>query len=178
MKAISIFQLGRYITRMIGILAIQGGYKEHEEILQKLNLPFKEVRTLADAEGLSGFIIPGGESTVMDLFMKTYGLEKWLKKNAPALTVYGTCAGLILLARYGLLNVEVERNAYGRQSASFTTPAGHFIRAPKITRVGEGVEALAEYEGETVLVRQGKVWGSSFHPELAGETTLHARIFS
>ncbi len=163
---------------MIGILALQGDFFEHEQILDKLGLPHKQVRTLEDTEGLTGFIIPGGESTVMDLFMKKYGLEEWLKNHAADFPIYGTCAGLILLARYGLLDVEVERNAYGRQSASFMTERGHFIRAPKIKKVGEGVEVLAEERGVPVLVRQGQVWGSAFHPELAGETALHARIFS
>jgi len=163
---------------MIGVLALQGGFAEHEQILDKLGLAHKQVRTLADTEGLTGFIIPGGESTVMDLFMKKYGLDEWLKANAANLKIYGTCAGLILLARYGLIDVDVERNAYGRQSASFTCEKGHFIRAPKITRVGKEVEVLAEEEGVPVFVRQGKVWGSSFHPELAGETALHAQIFS
>lgn len=163
---------------MIGILAIQGGFAEHEQILDRLGLEYKEVRGLEGTVGLTGLIIPGGESTVMDLFMKKYGLEKWLKENAIGLKIYGTCAGLILLARYGLLNVEVERNAYGRQSASFVGKLGQFIRAPKITRVGDGVEVLMEEEGVPVFVRQGNIWGSSFHPELAGNTALHAQIFS
>ena len=163
---------------MIGILALQGDFLEHERILDVLGLSHKKGAGLEDTEGLTGFIIPGGESTVMDLFMKKYGLEEWLKSHVADLKIYGTCAGLILLARYGLLNVEVERNAYGRQSASFETKAGNFIRAPKIIKVGEGVEVLADFEGVPVLVRQGNVWGGSFHPELKGETALHARIFS
>lgn len=167
-----------YTLPMIGVLAIQGDFLEHEQVLDQLGLEHKRVKSLADTEGLTGFIIPGGESTLMDLFMKKYGLEEWLKTSAASLKIYGTCAGLILLARYGLLNVEVERNAYGRQSASFKAPMGHFIRAPKIVEMGEGVEILQRYEGVPVFVRQGQVWGSSFHPELAGETTLHARIFS
>ncbi len=163
---------------MIGVLALQGGFAEHEQILDQLGLEHKQVRSLKDTEGLTGFIIPGGESTVMDLFMKKYGLDEWLKVHAADLKIYGTCAGLILLERYGLLDVDVERNAYGRQSASFTRKGGHFIRAPKITRVGKAVEVLEQEAGSAVLVRQGNVWGSSFHPELAGETALHSRIFS
>ena len=162
---------------MIGILALQGDFLEHEWVLDTLGLPHKRVRGLEDTEGLTGFIIPGGESTVMDLFMKKYGLEEWLKSHAADLKIYGTCAGLILLARYGLLNVEVERNAYGRQSASFVAQAGNFIRAPKIVKTGEGVEVLADLEGVPVLVRQGNVWGGSFHPELRGETAIHKMIF-
>ncbi|MFA6024084.1 MAG: pyridoxal 5'-phosphate synthase glutaminase subunit PdxT [Candidatus Gracilibacteria bacterium] len=172
---------------MIGILALQGGVAEHEQVLDQLGLAWKEVRSLEDTEGLTGFIIPGGESTVMDLFMTNYGLKDWLLGRPADFPIYGTCAGLILLARYGLLPATVSRNAYGRQSASFVaelkvegggTLKGHFIRAPKITEQGEGLEVLVTHEGSPVLVRYGQVWGSSFHPELAGETRLHRMIFS
>lgn len=170
---------------MIGILAIQGGYIEHERVLDQLGLLHKRVTCLEDTEGLTGFIIPGGESTVMDLFMTKYGLKEWLQKLPPDFPVYGTCAGMILLARYGLLPIKVERNAYGRQSASFTATMkvgngmvkGHFIRAPKVTDSGDA-EVLAAYEGVPVLLRKGNVWASSFHPELAKETALHRVIFS
>lgn len=176
-----------YTTSVIGILAIQGGFLEHEQVLDRLGFAHKCVKSLADTEGLTGFIIPGGESTVMDLFMKKYGLDEWLKSRPADFPIYGTCAGLILLARYGLIPVKVERNAYGRQSASFTAEVevkglspikGHFIRAPKVTEVGEGAEVLSEYEGNPVLLKKGRVWASSFHPELAGETALHRIIFS
>lgn len=172
---------------MIGILAIQGGYLEHEQILDWLGLPHKRVRSLADTEGLTGFIIPGGESTVMDLFMTKYGLKDWLVQAASTMPIYGTCAGLILLARYGLIPATVQRNAYGRQSASFTAELelrggghikGHFIRAPKVVNVEEGVDILAEHNGSPVLIRKGSVWASTFHPELAGESALHQLIFS
>jgi 5'-phosphate synthase pdxT subunit len=169
---------------MIGILALQGGFPEHEAILSRLGLAWKEVRSMEDVDGLDGLILPGGESTVMHLFLESSGLGAWLCEIAkkPDFKIFGTCAGLILLARYGLLNVEVERNAYGRQSASFEADVGgfraQFIRAPKIVKVGEGVEVLAEHEGVPVLVRQGSIWGASFHPELCGETRLHAQIFS
>ncbi len=174
---------------MIGVLAIQGGYVEHEQMLETLGLPYKEVRSLANTEGLTGFIIPGGESTVMDQFMQKYGLKEWLieRSKDPSFVIFGTCAGLILLARYGLLEVEVERNAYGRQLHSFVTEVevrgvgtvkGHFVRAPKVVEVRGGVEVLAEQNDVPVVLRQGKVWGISFHPELAGDSTLHAAIFS
>lgn len=176
-----------YTASVIGILAIQGGFLEHEQVLDRLGLAHKRVRSLADTEGLTGLIIPGGESTVMDLFMKKYGLDEWLRNRPADFPIYGTCAGMILLARYGLISAKVERNAYGRQSASFTAEVevkglgsirGHFIRAPKVTEVGEGVEVLATHEGNAVLLRRGNVWASSFHPELAGETALHHSIFS
>ncbi len=174
---------------MIGILAIQGGFVEHEAILNSLGLAWKEVRSLDDVSGLTGLIVPGGESTVMKLFLEASGLREWLVSVASRadFKILGTCAGLIVLSHYGLLNVEVERNAYGRQSASFSATLqvrdasqlrAHFIRAPKIVKVGEGVEVLAEYDGISVLVRQGNVWGASFHPELVGETWLHEAIFS
>ncbi len=171
---------------MIGILAIQGGYAEHEQVLDQLGLLWKEVRSLADTEGLTGLIIPGGESTVMDLFMQKYGLVEWLKKLPMDFPIYGTCAGMILLARYGRVSCTVERNAYGRQSASFTTTLdvkglgtirGHFIRAPKVALAGSA-EVLATHDGAAVLLREGSTWVSSFHPELAGETALHRAIFS
>ncbi len=170
---------------MIGILAIQGGFLEHEQVLDRLGLAHKRVRSLADTEGLTGLIIPGGESTVMDLFMKKYGLDEWLRNRPADFPIYGTCAGMILLARYGLIPAKVERNAYGRQSASFTAEVevkdlglikGHFIRAPKV--VETAAEVLATHEGAIVLLRRGNVWASSFHPELAGETALHQWIFS
>lgn len=172
---------------MIGILSIQGDFLEHEQVLDRLGFEHKRVKSLVDTDGLTGFIIPGGESTVMDLFMKKYGLDEWLQSRPVDFLIYGTCAGMILLARYGLIPATVERNAYGRQSASFTADIevkglgpikGHFIRAPKVTEVGEGVEVLSEYEGTAVLLRRDNVWASSFHPELAGETALHRIIFS
>lgn len=174
---------------MIGILALQGGYKEHELTLDSLGLAWREVRSLADTEGLTSLILPGGESTVMDQFMQKYGLKEWLMERAKDsnFVVLGTCAGLILLARYGLLDATVERNAYGRQLDSFEATVevqgvgpvrGHFIRAPKVTKVGEKATILAQHEGVPVLLRQGAVWGLSFHPELAGDSALHAAVFS
>ena len=173
---------------MIGILSIQGGFKEHEAILDRLGLAWKEVRSLEDTKGLTGFIIPGGESTVMDQFMEKFGLKKWLIERAkdPGFVIFGTCAGLILLARYGLLHAEVLRNAYGRQLDSFEaavqvenrTVKAHFIRAPKILSVGENTHILARHEGVPVLIQEGNVWGASFHPELANDSTLHAVVFS
>ncbi|QQR54292.1 pyridoxal 5'-phosphate synthase glutaminase subunit PdxT [Candidatus Peregrinibacteria bacterium] len=173
----------------VGILAIQGGFHEHAQLLSRLGVPFKEVRSLADVEGLTGFIIPGGESTVMDAFMQKYGLKDWLMQRAedPSFTIFGTCAGLILLARYGLLDATVQRNAYGRQMDSFIAEvevkgvgrvSGHFIRAPQVLATGPKVELLGAHDGVPVVLRQGKVWACSFHPELAGDLALHAAIFS
>ncbi len=168
---------------MIGILALHGGVEEHEAVLDSLGLGHKRVRSLGDVEGLSGLIIPGGESTVMKMFLDKYELGTWIQSfEGP---IYGTCAGMIVLADLGLLDAEVERNAYGRQLDSFVTEVigefgpvkAHFIRAPKVVRHGGEVEVLMEHEGVPVLIRQGNVWASSFHPELAGDSTLHAAIF-
>lgn len=184
---------------MIGVLALQGGFREHMEVLMKLGIATCEVRTREELmnEQLRGLILPGGESTVMAKFIYELGLREAicarahdLETSAP-FVIYGTCAGLILLSKnvtenseiscdvrpLGLLDVDVERNAYGRQSESFVTDFGAFIRAPKITRVGENVEVVREYEGAPVLVRCGNIWGGTFHPELVGNVEVHRGIF-
>ena len=174
---------------MIGVLALQGGFREHLEILKMLGIPAKEVRMREDLAEVDGLIIPGGESTVMAKFIDEYDLRSVICARAQDANfiIYGTCAGLILLANdvpnlqaqpLGLLDISVERNAYGRQLDSFITPLGAFIRAPKITRVGEGVEILQTHEGSPVLARSGNVWASTFHPELIGNMEIHRKIFS
>ncbi len=176
--------------RKIGILAIHGDVAEHANILRELNLEVVEVRAPDDFEQLDGLIIPGGESTTISDLMKTYGLLKPLKDFAKSeKPVLGTCAGLILLSELGILDVEVKRNAYGRQLDSFETelkiPAISkrpvlvaFIRAPKIKKVGKSVEVLCEFEKYPVLVRQENIWGMSFHSEITGETAVHEFIFA
>lgn len=181
----------------IGILAIHGDVAEHAAALRKLKLEPVEVRVPKDFEGLSGLILPGGESTTISDLAKVYGLEKALIKFATTplspipytlSPIFGTCAGLILLAKLGLLKVEVARNAYGRQLDSFeadlTIPVlgkkkfpGTFIRAPKITKVAKGVEVLSKFEKSPVLVHQGNIWGASFHPELTDDLRIHKLIF-
>ena len=173
---------------MIGVLALQGGFAEHLEILKLLGIPACEVRTKEDLARIDGLIIPGGESTVMGKFIDEYDLRSVICACAqnPEFIIYGTCAGLILLAKevlnlkaqpLGLLDISVERNAYGRQLDSFITSLGAFIRAPKITRVGEGVEVIETHEGSPVLVRQNNIWASTFHPELVNNTAIHQTIF-
>lgn len=175
---------------MIGVLALQGGFREHMEVLAMLELEACEVRTREELmrPELIGLIIPGGESTVMGKFIDEFELREIICARAREndFKIYGTCAGLILLAKevpnlkgepLGLLDVTVERNAYGRQLDSFITDFGSFIRAPKITRVGENVEVIMEHEGLPVLVRSGNIWGSTFHPELVGNVEIHRRIF-
>lgn len=180
---------------MIGVLALQGGFREHMEILRTLRVPACEVRTREELmnERLRSLVLPGGESTVVSKFLDEFDLRSVIssREKNPAFKIYGTCAGLILLSKnvtengevsslvkpLGLLDIDTERNAYGRQGKSFVTDFGAFIRAPKITRVGEGVEVVREYEGVPVLVRHGNIWGSTFHPELIGNTEIHRRIF-
>ena len=182
----------------IGVLALQGAFREHRRMLERLGVDVTEVRLPADLEGLSGLIIPGGESTTMGKLMLDYGLKEPIQNfYAAGGVVFGTCAGAILLSRtvlgappqFGhqpsldLMDISVQRNAFGRQVDSFQTgldiaglqgpfPA-MFIRAPVIGAVGEGVEVLARHEGRVVLARQGRLLASSFHPELTGDTRVH-----
>lgn len=175
---------------MIGVLALQGGFKEHIDILTKLGLESCEIRTREELmrKEVTGLIIPGGESTVMLKFIDEFGLRGVIFARAQNenFKIYGTCAGLILLAKevpnlkgepLGLLDVTVERNAYGSQLDSFITDFGSFIRAPKITHVGKNVEVVMTHEGLPVLVRQGNIWGGTFHPELVGNVDIHKQIF-
>ena len=177
---------------------MQGDYGAHTEILEKLGVSVIPVRDPAQLEGLDGLVIPGGESTVMSRLCERTGLMEPLRARvAGGFPVLGTCAGLILLARtventastfsqesLGGLDVTVARNAYGSQVHSFDAEVlvpvlgdkikAVFIRAPRIVLVGKGVEVLASYEGTPVLVRQGQVMGAAFHPEIAGESRVHA----
>lgn len=173
----------------IGILAIHGSVVEHAESLRKLNFNPVEIRAAKDLEKVAGLILPGGESTTIGDLAEEFGLhEAIVKFTRSGKTIYGTCAGLILLARYGLLDVEIDRNAYGRQIHSFEVNLniplvgkksfnGIFIRAPKIFSTGRQVEILAEFENSPVLVRQGNIWGGSFHPELTSDLRIHKLIF-
>jgi 5'-phosphate synthase pdxT subunit len=170
----------------IGILAVQGNFREHASMLRRLGAEPVEVRKPAQLEGLDGLIIPGGESTAIMRLVRLYGLEDAIRGFSRPL--FGTCAGMILLDRnhLGVLDLEVARNAYGRQVASFEADLeldgderplrGVFIRAPRVAEVGPGVEVLAELEGEPVLLREGRVLVASFHPELTDDTRVHERF--
>ncbi len=181
----------------VGVLALQGDFSAHERLLSGLGAEVREVRRPAELGDLAGLIIPGGESTTL-LKLMDYDPAWWPQLRAFALsgkTLFGTCAGLILLAReiepeqrgLGLLDVTVERNAYGRQVDSFE---GHgtwddgrdlemvFIRAPRITRVGAGVTVLARNGGEPVLVEQDRILAGSFHPELTGDDSVHRHFLN
>jgi len=179
----------------IGVLALQGDFALHAKALEKCGVEAVEVRKPIELDEVDGLIMPGGESTtllkLMDAWNFAPALEKFHSAGKP---IFGTCAGLIILARevenpkqfsLGLIDVTVERNAYGRQRESFEAsgtlrledrPAQLemvFIRAPRIKRVGPGVEVLAEHGGEAVMARQDRVLVATFHPELTDSTVVH-----
>ena len=178
----------------IGVFALQGAFIEHERALLSLGAEVKEIRLLSDfTSDLDGVILPGGESTVQGKLLREGGYIEPLKKRIQAgLPVFGTCAGLILLADklsndenvyLGTMNVTVKRNAYGRQLGSFSEvldfkgvgkfPAV-FIRAPYVESAGKNVEILSECAGKIVAVRQGHMLGTAFHPELTNDLRIHA----
>jgi 5'-phosphate synthase pdxT subunit len=167
----------------IGVLAVQGNFREHAAMLRRLGAEVVEVRLPEQLEGLDGLVIPGGESTAFIRLMNLYGLDDALRAfDRP---VFGTCAGMIVLDRnhLGLVDLAVRRNAFGRQVASFETDIelpgdsrplrAVFIRAPWIEDAGPEVEVLAEFDGHPVLARQGRFLVASFHPELTDDTRLH-----
>ena len=180
----------------IGILALQGAFIEHEQMLRQLGVEPAEVRLPEHLQGLDGLIIPGGESTAIGKLATDFGLMEPLREFAAAKPTWGTCAGLIILARdvghaqplLGLMDVAVARNAFGRQVDSFETdldvPAlgkepfpAVFIRAPLIEKVEPGVEVVARLaDGRVVAARQGHLLVTAFHPELTGDDRFH-RLF-
>jgi len=170
----------------IGVLAVQGNFREHAAMLRRLGAEAVEIRKPEQLQGLDGLVIPGGESTTFMRLMRLYGLDEAVREfTGPVL---GTCAGMIVLDRrhLGAVDIEVDRNAYGRQVASFEADLalagdgeplrGVFIRAPRVREVGPEVEVLAELDGEPVLLRQGRFIVASFHPELTDDTRVHERF--
>ena len=170
----------------IGVLAVQGNFREHAAMLRRLGADPIEVRKPEQLEGLDALVIPGGESTTFMRLMRLYGLDEAVRAfEGPML---GTCAGMIVLDRrhLGAVDIEVDRNAYGRQVASFEADLaltgdaeplrGVFIRAPRVREMGPAVEVLAELDGEPVLLREGRVIVASFHPELTDDTRVHERF--
>lgn len=185
----------------IGVLALQGDFAAHERAVRELGADVRQVRTPSELGAVDGLIIPGGESTTMLKLLLEDGLAEPLKDFAKTRPLYGTCAGAILAARvvtspvqfsFGFIDIDIERNAYGRQvdsSIRRLTPEQEFIertgpgeleamfiRAPIIRRVGEGVRVLIQDEGTPVLVEQGNVLAGSFHPELTADRRVH-RLF-
>ena len=181
----------------IGVLALQGAFREHLDTLAEIGVEGVPVRLPRDLEGVAGLILPGGESTTMRRLIERWGLRApILDLAASGAPLFGTCAGLILIAReivgeepiLPLMDVTVERNAFGRQLESFETDLavpvlgdtpvhGVFIRAPVIERAGPGVDVLAKLDdGRIVAVRDRNLIGTAFHPELAGETRFHRLV--
>jgi 5'-phosphate synthase pdxT subunit len=184
---------------VVGVLALQGDFAEHETILARLGVASREVRLPSDLDGLDALIIPGGESTTMTRLMAAYDLVSPLREFARDKPVWGTCAGLIVMAREAtdldretldVIDISAQRNAFGRQVDSFETDLAIdeiegpplravFIRAPLIREVGEGVKVLARLEnGEIVAARQGRLLVTAFHPELTDDSRLHAYFVS
>ena len=178
----------------VGVLALQGAFREHAASVARLGAETREVRQLKDMDGIDAMIIPGGESTTMGKLLVEWGMLDPLRQRIEnGMPVYGSCAGLILLCReiensdqprLGVLDAVVRRNAFGRQVDSFETeldipelgqppiPAV-FIRAPVLTGVGPRARVLAQVNGQAVAVRQDNVLATSFHPELTPDTRLH-----
>jgi pyridoxal 5'-phosphate synthase pdxT subunit len=175
---------------LVGVLALQGGFDAHMKMLRDLGADVREVRTVADLEGLDGLVLPGGESTTMTLGIAREGLAEPLAElvRDRGVPVLGTCAGLIMLDRdhLGLMDIVARRNAFGRQIRSFEADLDFpdldepvhavFIRAPWIEEHGPNVEILAAVDGHAVAAREGDVMVVAFHPELSGERRLHAQF--
>ena len=176
----------------IGVLALQGAYDMHGQRLQALGAEVRLVRKPEQLEGLDALVIPGGESTTFLKHLERAGFYEKLEEFCHARPVFGTCAGCILMAKevegppqrsFGVLDIAVERNAYGRQNestiltANTALPGGPlemvFIRAPRISRVGPGIETLAIRDGSPTLIRQGRLLAATFHPELTADTRVH-----
>ncbi|WP_027718875.1 pyridoxal 5'-phosphate synthase glutaminase subunit PdxT [Desulfovirgula thermocuniculi] len=180
---------------VVGVLALQGAFREHQQVLEAMGVKTRQVRKPEELEGISALIIPGGESTAIGKLLVDYGLMEPIREMAAGgLPIFGTCAGLILLAkeitgspqpRLGLMDIRAERNAFGRQVESFEVdlevPAlgekplrAVFIRAPYISAVGPGVEVLASLgDGKIVMARQGRYLACAFHPELTEDRRVH-----
>ncbi len=179
----------------IGVLALQGDFREHVQVLRDCEATPVLVRSPEDLDVVEGLVIPGGESTTIGTLARRFGLVEPIRRRAAeGMPVLGTCAGLITMAKevvggeplLSLMDLRVERNAYGRQVDSFEADLdvtglaapvrGVFIRAPVVEWVGEGVEVLAEHAGRPVVCEQGTLLAATFHPELAGDPRLHQRF--
>jgi 5'-phosphate synthase pdxT subunit len=177
----------------VGVLALQGAFAAHSECLQSLGCNTVEVRLPQDLDAVEALVMPGGESSTMSQLLLSSGLFDVIDQRiSSGMPVFGTCAGMILLASeildgrsdqrsFSAIDISVRRNAFGRQIDSFESTVetsvgefhGVFIRAPRIERVGDDVEIVGQLNGEPVLVRQNKVLAASFHPELAGDARMH-----
>lgn len=182
----------------VGVLSLQGDFEKHLQALSRLGAQAMEVRTSEDLGRCSRLILPGGESTTLGILLRRHGLDEEIRgRVSDGMPTWGTCMGLILLAKevegreqwtLGLLDVAVRRNAFGPQVHSFEADIAirgldspfHavFIRAPVVTRLGEGVEPLAEIDDKVVAVRCGRILGTSFHPELTQDSRMHELFLS
>jgi pyridoxal 5'-phosphate synthase pdxT subunit len=181
----------------VGVLALQGDFREHVRVLEAIGAAAAEVRTPADLADVQALVIPGGESTTIGKLARAYDLVEPIRRRAvEGMPVFGTCAGMIVLAErvidgeplVPVMDVTVRRNAYGRQVDSFEADVdvegidhpvrGVFIRAPWIEAIGDRVEVLARHEERPVVLRQGTLLAASFHPELVGESALHEAFLS
>lgn len=182
----------------VGVLALQGDFREHRRALERMGVSTTEVRLPEHLDGLDAVVVPGGESTTIGKLAARVGLLDPLREAlAGGLAAYGSCAGMILLSAsvtegdqplLGALDVVVERNAFGRQNESFEADLdivgfdrpfhGVFIRAPWVSKVGDGVEVLAAIDRHPVMVRQGRILATSFHPELTGDDRIHQMLLA
>ena len=183
----------------MGVLSLQGAVEEHLRMIKRCGFEGVKVKTVGDLEKVDRLIIPGGESTTIGKLAKIYGLDKEIsKRGKEGMPIFGTCAGMILLAnkvvgneqiRFKLIDIEVERNAFGRQVDSFEVDLNIeiftgkpfravFIRAPYIKKVGSEVKILAEFKGKIVMARQKNILVSSFHPELTDDLRAHKYFLS
>jgi 5'-phosphate synthase pdxT subunit len=175
----------------VGVLALQGSVKEHVKALKKLKVDAVLVKLPYDLKEINGLILPGGESTTMGKLMRQYGLDKEIKRRyKEGMPIYGSCAGAILLAKdivgskqpkLGLMDISIKRNEYGRQVDSFEAELnvfdmpfkGVFIRAPVISELHDGCKILSKFENKPVMVEQGNLLVSTFHPELTDDLRVH-----
>lgn len=181
------------MSRTVGVLALQGDFQKHLDSIRACGYQGKQVRVIEDLRDCERLIIPGGESTTIEILVRRHGLDEAIIERAKAgMPVWGTCMGLILLAKevegreqwgFRLMDVRVLRNAYGPQAHSFEADVevkgfdkpfhAVFIRAPKITQLGTDVEVLSEFQNDAIAVRQGNLLGTSFHPELTSDVRFH-----
>jgi 5'-phosphate synthase pdxT subunit len=186
------------VTRRVGVLALQGDFREHRAALEALGVEVVEVRNTADLEGITAIVIPGGESLVIGKLAYLFGLLEPIRELIESgLPTLGTCAGMIFLAKgttgddqhqLGVLDVVVERNAWGRQNESFEADVavkglegnfhGVFIRGPWVSDLGPEVEVLSIWQGHPVMIRQGSILATSFHPELIDDLRVHNMLLS
>jgi 5'-phosphate synthase pdxT subunit len=182
----------------VGVLALQGDFREHQQSLERAGADTRQIRKAGELEGISALVIPGGESTTIGRLATLYGLLDPLRQLiAGGMPTLGTCAGLIFLAndavvqgppQLGVLDVLVERNAFGRQNESFeaeiavegldTPHIGVFIRAPQVVKLGADVDTLATYDDHIVMVRQANIVASAFHPELTDDLRIHQMLLN